>query len=609
MLANGVSIDEVSKRAPGLMPTFLAMREAEKAKPGPGKFKSSQDAINLATRGIIYESDEDAEFRLRVEELPPPVSSNNSRPSTANTTKSWAESQRSHRSQNSYLGGRSPSEYQPHRRGPDEYRPFQFDGYNPPEFRPTSNYPGPASNYGGGPASNFGGPASNYGVTASTFGGPASSYGGVPVGPNASSYTGGPGFGPAPGSYAGAPSFAGPGFAGPGQYANEPTINYRVEIDHANVPRAPAAMAGGMRTNKYAHPQDNRGSHATTPSGRPLFSSYGPVDSRLSPTAAEFNTQPWNPSHLGKHVFLQHMHPVNWRHLLEPGVTADWNLVVDKIISHNDQQASIFLQQKIKNSDNVIKDDIIHAIINRGLELMGNRFGNFLIQRVFECASEAQIMGLAGHIRCHTVRLSTDAFGCHVVQKAFDCVPEEFKFVMVAELLTRIADTVVHRYACHVWQKLFELRWAGSPPMIMGTVNKALRGNWTQVALGETGSLVVQNIFENCNETDKRPCVDEVLHNLHIIARGQFGNWCIQHICEHGSPNDRDTAIEMILRCAADYSMDQYASKVIEKCLKVCGTEFLAQYLTEVLVKRPDDNQSPLVQSKSIITSVASRIH
>ena len=57
--------------------------------------------------------------------------------------------------------------------------------------------------------------------------------------------------------------------------------------------------------------------------------------------------------------------------------------------------------------------------------------------------------------------------------------------------------------ACHVWQKLFELRWTGAPPQIMKYVNESLRGMWHEVALGETGSLVVQNIFENCLENDK----------------------------------------------------------------------------------------------------------
>jgi hypothetical protein len=134
---------------------------------------------------------------------------------------------------------------------------------------------------------------------------------------------------------------------------------------------------------------------------------------------------------------------------------------------------------------------------------MINRFGNFLIQRCFEHGTAEQIVGIAQAIRGNTLALSMDAFGCHVVQKAFDYVPEEYKATMVHELLRRIPETVIHRYACHVWQKLFELRWSDSPPQIMRYVNEALRGMWHEVALGETGSLVVQNIFENCLEEDK----------------------------------------------------------------------------------------------------------
>jgi len=96
-----------------------------------------------------------------------------------------------------------------------------------------------------------------------------------------------------------------------------------------------------------------------------------------------------------------------------------------------------------------------------------------------------------------------DAFGCHVVQKAFDSVPEDYKaswFMSYFVVSRRLSSPL----CCHVWQKLFELRWTESPPQIMKYVNEALRGMWHEVALGETGSLVVQNIFENCLEEDRQ---------------------------------------------------------------------------------------------------------
>ena len=202
-------------------------------------------------------------------------------------------------------------------------------------------------------------------------------------------------------------------------------------------------------------------------------------------------------------TYVSPMEPLNYRRLLDRTVTCNWKYIVDKIVCNNDQQASIFLQQKLKVGTIEQKYEIVEAIVAQAYPLMVNRFGNFLVQRCFEHGTPEQVIAIANAIRGNTLNLSMDAFGCHVVQKAFDSVPEDYKAIMVHELLRRIPETVIHRYACHVWQKLFELRWSDSPPQIMKYVNEALRGMWHEVALGETGSLVVQNIFENCLEEDK----------------------------------------------------------------------------------------------------------
>ncbi|KAL8712819.1 MAG: hypothetical protein Q9220_003027 [cf. Caloplaca sp. 1 TL-2023] len=331
-----------------------------------------------------------------------------------------------------------------------------------------------------------------------------------------------------------------------------------------------------------------------------------PIGTPLSPTATEFqadqpSSNPWNTTASSSpgQVYVQPMEPLNYRRLLDRSVSCNWKYIVDKIVCNNDQQASIFLQQKLKVGTVEQKYEIIEAIVAQAYPLMVNRFGNFLVQRCFEHGTPEQVIAIANAIRGNTLSLSMDAFGCHVVQKAFDAVPEEYKAIMVHELLRRIPETVIHRYACHVWQKLFELRWADSPPQIMKYVNEALRGMWHDVALGETGSLVVQNIFENCLEEDKRPCINEVLGNIDIVAHGQFGNWCIQHICEHGAPQDRSRAIDHVLRYATEYSMDQFASKVVEKCLKIGGTDFLERYLERVCEGRADRPRIPLIDIAS----------
>jgi hypothetical protein len=73
----------------------------------------------------------------------------------------------------------------------------------------------------------------------------------------------------------------------------------------------------------------------------------------------------------------------------------------------------------------------------------------------------------------------------------------EYKAIMDHQLLRRIPET---------GSTATLATFGGSCSSCAGAthhVNEALRGMWHEVALGETGSLVVQNIFENCLEEDK----------------------------------------------------------------------------------------------------------
>ena len=73
--------------------------------------------------------------------------------------------------------------------------------------------------------------------------------------------------------------------------------------------------------------------------------------------------------------------------------------------------------------------------------------------------------------------------------------------------------------------------------------------------------------------------------------------WLTCTCSEHGAPHDRSRAIDVVIQNAPEYSMDQYASKVVEKCLKVGGNEFLDRYLDRVCEGRADRPRIPLIDS------------
>ena len=102
--------------------------------------------------------------------------------------------------------------------------------------------------------------------------------------------------------------------------------------------------------------------------------------------------------------------PINFLSLLHPSSTPPYHLFVSRIIKFSDQQASIFLQQKLKIADAGERAKIIDAICAKGFEMMAHRyfhlcmmlgadrpnslcpamfdrFGNWAVQRCLEAAS------------------------------------------------------------------------------------------------------------------------------------------------------------------------------------------------------------------------------
>ncbi|CAO3649212.1 unnamed protein product [Cunninghamella echinulata] len=272
----------------------------------------------------------------------------------------------------------------------------------------------------------------------------------------------------------------------------------------------------------------------------------------------------------------------DYKRLLDKSVVADWDKLIKSIIELNDQQASIFLQQKVKSCSVEQRNDIFKAAHRYAYELMTNKFGNFLVQRIFEHGTPEQIRSLAYTMKGHVLSLTCEQFGSHVVQKALDYVDENTKAELVTELFERIPETIIHKQACHVWQKVFEIVWKNHKISIISHLHNALQGKWTQVALDETGSLVIQNIFENLSDIEKRPVLNEILDNMFTIARGQWGNWVIQHILEQADSEDREKAFDMVLHRGIQLSMDQYASKVVEKALSIGGATYMNKFIHHI---------------------------
>ncbi|KAF8657154.1 hypothetical protein AX16_002268 [Volvariella volvacea WC 439] len=274
--------------------------------------------------------------------------------------------------------------------------------------------------------------------------------------------------------------------------------------------------------------------------------------------------------------------PINFLSLLHPSSSPPYHVFVARIIKSSDQQASIFLQQKLKVADQEERAKIVDAICARGFEMMAHRFGNWAVQRCLEAASTSEERRkIVSCMKGRIVELATNCYGCHVLQKALDC-EEDIRLLIVSELLLGDpAQTLVNKHASHVWSKIMELSWTPPAPPIFQYVNKSLKGKWASLACHETGSLVVQHAFENLEDEAKDGIVDELLNRGAVVfaevAKNQWGSYCIQHILEHGSEKHRLMTLDHLLEGLLDFATNEQGSKSVTKALKEGGKETLAR--------------------------------
>lgn len=71
------------------------------------------------------------------------------------------------------------------------------------------------------------------------------------------------------------------------------------------------------------------------------------------------------------------------------------------------------------------------------------------------------------------------------------------------------------------------------------------------------------------------------------IAKGQWGNWVIQHLLENGASNDRSRVLQIIMDEAVHMCLDQFSSKVVEKALRVGGSEFVDKFVQKLSTSHP----------------------
>mmetsp|Transcript_152136 Transcript_152136/g.268614 ORF Transcript_152136/g.268614 Transcript_152136/m.268614 type:complete len:370 (+) Transcript_152136:564-1673(+) len=267
---------------------------------------------------------------------------------------------------------------------------------------------------------------------------------------------------------------------------------------------------------------------------------------------------------------------------------AESELSLQDVMTHilelaRDKDGVQFLLARLDDSQEDVKA-VCQAVLTETCKLAADPSGNLLIRKLFEVAAAEQRWALAVHLRASVKQLTCDVHGCRVVQAALEHVSLDLKVQLAEGLQENIVHCMKNIHGNHVIQMIVELLQSESVIFIIDAVN-AWGGE--KAAVHPYACRVVMRLLQYCaKQHQTREIRESVLMNVCTLSKDRYGNYVVQHVLEHGSPQDKQRIIEGCIQGGLqDLARHKYAHNVLEKCLDL--DEFDGSSLVLTLLSSP----------------------
>lgn len=166
------------------------------------------------------------------------------------------------------------------------------------------------------------------------------------------------------------------------------------------------------------------------------------------------------------------------------------------------------------------------------------------------------------------VTLAFAKHGCRVVQKAIDVAGAPERERIALKLQPHVVELCESMHGNHVLAKLVEVL----PPSAVGFVAEKLRGCEVKTAKHRFGCRIWERLIEHCaDDSQMRVALDAIVTEAATLCRHPYGNFVVQHLLEHGSPERQTALLALLLPELPLLASHRTASHVVQKALDFAG--------------------------------------
>ncbi|PIN06953.1 Translational repressor MPT5/PUF4 and related RNA-binding proteins (Puf superfamily) [Handroanthus impetiginosus] len=248
-----------------------------------------------------------------------------------------------------------------------------------------------------------------------------------------------------------------------------------------------------------------------------------------------------------------------------------------------DQHGCRFLQRVFDEGNSQDKQIIFNEIIDHVIDLMTNRFGNYLMQKLLEECSEKQRMEIVLRVTEHPgelIWISLNTHGTRVVQKLIETLKIRQQILLVISALEPgFLALIKDLNGNHVVQRCLKCFSTEDNEFIFVAAAKYS----VEIATHQHGCCVLQKCISYSTGDFREKLVAEISANGLLLAQDPYGNFVVQFILELKIPSATAKLTSQFEGNYVHLSRQKFSSHVVERCLKECNDEVRSKIIHELL--------------------------
>jgi hypothetical protein len=212
-------------------------------------------------------------------------------------------------------------------------------------------------------------------------------------------------------------------------------------------------------------------------------------------------------------------------------------------------------------------------------ELMMDRFGNYLCQKLIEfCDLNGRLM-IIEKISGQLIEISLNIHGTRVIQKLIEVISSEREMALMVEALTPyVVQLAKDLNGNHVIQRCLH----HFPSPFNQFIYDAISYECVSVATHKHGCCVLQRCIDYASAAQKDQLIVFLIQNTNDLVQDAFGNYVVQYILDLNVSSVSRSIMEKLIGNLVNLTTQKFSSNVIEKCLQIAEADIQEKMVDEL---------------------------